>query len=796
MDPDDALSGLFDALDTDLRKLDSRDLFDAKGGLDIDDDVHVLEPAYELGREMILIRRPKELCLGIVGKTRVCVDGETTCTVNSHKREKFMSPFGDEPFLAIIGPKANGAVTFHKHPVLPVVGVDDDLINHLLSLESKEADLAGTINMIIKSGVTDLIEFKNGRNLLRTVRKRVDIAKTPAKISQKSRIEQLLAQLGNLQSSLGDAMASRITKDVTVKLLELTATDSDVLPLIVDLFNQQSDYIETLSKRLKNTISAIQLFGTMHESDLGLVNETLEGLTNNLDNIEGTLGKRSSDEAGLNQDPSLWGQANLSARRLDEADKRLLTLKDKIVILARALRRTRQFSDLGSVMTNESLSTVDEDNDTVMKDINFGPVPGHGPRIQNGYLAPPVIGGGNAGGGYATTAEDLRGIRVTGNVAGSGGNDGNNGNLGNGGNGGGKNHINFVQDEMESLSRRLHNLENGDAATRGEVLRFNSHVFHSPDDVAAFFDKQLGVGTKIYFSCFPSPNYIIDAVFRNKNPAVRDPKMMKVLRDLGLREQEMDGYFSADYKQTLPDILAHDKRLAQHQYSTKPSETINARFPALPSGEDMGSDGDNVGLHNALGTALSHVQNSCISDINRQLKDSDALMALATQMLTVSVSFVRSLFSFMSQTFQHLKATFDGEEQAWTCVCNSVYDLWIQHFFPMKNDMASVDFNDARNLASVVTWTSLRMVVQAKRFSTASLASHPTVSSSYIRFLIEHLSQKKTTSNSEIMNQLKALKNGLAESKKEINLLKGQIKSIESRADKLQGQLNSAKKQK
>ncbi len=308
-------------------------------------------------------------------------------------------------------------------------------------------------------------------------------------------------------------------------------------------------------------------------------------------------------------------------------------------------------------------------------------------RIVNGVLRPPAAVSTQRGiHGYATSNADLQGIRVS--SGGNGNNVSSNQAMGvddSGVQGGSGNLANMIQDQFSALERRLQNLEKEDN-TNVEILRFQGRIFHSPEDVGAMFENELGVGSKLFFSCFAGPNTVIDAVFRSKNPPIRDAKVMKVLKDLGLREQEMDAFLSADFKQTLPNILSHDKRLAQHQYKTKATDTPNARFPALPSGEDMGTDGDNVGLQSALNNSLNQVQDAFTSDINRQLNRSPALLALATQMLAISVTFVRSLFSFMSQTFQHLKATFDGEEQAWSCVCNSVFDLWNQYFLPMKNE--------------------------------------------------------------------------------------------------------------
>ncbi len=795
---DDALFGMLDACEQSIRKLDPHDLFDAKGGMD--DDDHILEPPVQVGRETVLVRRPEDLCCGIVANTRVCLDLGTQCTIKSHQQKTFKSPFGIGPFLAIRATNAkNGTVNVFQHPILPVEDMENDLVEYLLALDSSAGDLGGTFNMIAKSGMKNLKDFKTGKDLSRTVRTRVEISKTPAKIDQRNQLENMIGHLMRMQSTLGDAMAAGLTKDATAQLLELGATDPAAMGLITKMLDQHSLQIETLAKRLRNTIATMKVQNGGFVQDIGGINSTLEGITNNLDRIDGSLGKRSADTAGFGGAPSLWGQALSANERLNASEKMLGTLKDRLGKVIRYIMHVQRNNglsapDFGSISTTDTTLSLDGgDEDTVMQDINGG----NHTRIQNGFLHP-----ARNSGAYAN-AEESRGIRVTGggnngghNGGGGGGNfhngDGNGGSSGGQGNGSRGNDFIILQEQIDGLKRRMETLE-GDGDSTGEILRFYGVTLHSPEDFGAMFEKYLGVGGRVYFSCFTSPNYIIDAVFRVKNPADRDAKTMKILKDLGLRQQEMDAYFSADHKQTMPDIMTHNRRLAQHMYKTKVSETVGARFPAMPSGEDMGNNGDNVGLHQALISALNTVQTACTADINRQLKGAHDLLSLATQMLTISVNFVRDLFAFMAQTFQALKLTFDGEDQAWACVCNSASDLWEHHFLPLKSDMASVDFNDANNLGSLIAWTSLRMVVQAQKLSAVSLASHPTVSSSYIRFLIDHLSKRKADKNAGLVSQIKTLKSNLEDSKQEVATLKGHVKSIESRVDKLQGIVNSKK---
>ncbi len=777
------------------------------GGLDVDDDDDLIPSLpYEIGRETVLIKEPENLCFGYVGtgKSKICIAGKE-CDVQTHKTAKATRPKCNHS-LFILAPNSNGAPTCWATPYLNADKVNDDLKQHILTLEAKTTNLAGTFNLIKTGELSSLSELQGTKDLSRTVRKRVKEGRTPQKVQKRTRMEDLLARLLSLQNSLSESLASKTTMDKTNELLSIPDTNPKAVVLTATILNTHASSLETLGKRVSNTISSLRAFANFQNGEMDEILKISAGLQSSVDEMRGVIGKRSATEANLT-DHSLWAEATSANARITSAEKHLKELGKSISVLVKAVKLVnipanvmRQGSTVQSTPT--SLHSNEEEKDVVMEEILSGTP---GPRIKNGFLNPPSVRHGNQGAGFGGYAQgsDTNGIRVSGGGGGSGGGNGGfggghgpPGNYGGGGDGnagGGDDPTDPIWSAVEELGKRLSSLEESSGGGGRKVVRLKQFVFRSPKDVGTLLETHLGVGAKIFFSCFMSPNIVLDQVFKYLSPGSVNAKDLKELRSLELRPQELAAYFSSDHMQTRPNLFSSTKRLSNHVYSSVASKVANARFTAIPSAEDYGIQGDGQGLHHALTTALKHVQTSALSDINANLIRAPILLALATQMLTISVTFVQELFAFMGQTYQSLKTSFDGEEEAWDCVCSSVQDLWECHFLPEKCDMASVDLNEPKNFATVIVWTNLRLTAVADGLSSAPLASHPTISSSYIRFLIEHLSSKKSSTMTEVYQQIKKLRADLEASNKVVAELKGKITGLESRHDKLSNQVNKKK---
>ena len=244
-------------------------------------------------------------------------------------------------------------------------------------------------------------------------------------------------------------------------------------------------------------------------------------------------------------------------------------------------------------------------------------------------------------------------------------------------------------------------------------------------------------------------------------------------------------YLSLQNDSLLPHVFASSERLKGFTYLTKASSTADARFPACPSAKDFGHLQDERGLYSSLMTQLKNVRREKMNDISRCLSDSPTLQVLATQMLTHSVAFIEELLSFMSQTFLVLTESFSGDDKAWDCVCKSVQDLFISQFVPARSQMVSADLSERSLLAHLVVWTSLRICSVAVDLTNVKLASHPDVTSSYVRFLIDQFGDKQSSALKSATSTIASMKDEIVSLKKELNNLKSHIGSVESRGEKM-----------
>ena len=302
--------------------------------------------------------------------------------------------------------------------------------------------------------------------------------------------------------------------------------------------------------------------------------------------------------------------------------------------------------------------------------------------------------------------------------------------------------------------------------------------------MAALFDREVGANHLIYFGCFANPYQLLDECTRKMTSQIKSTKEMKEIVALQLRQVELRSYLSLDSGVTLPYLFSHSERLSGFAYLTKPSKTTDARFPACPSSTDFATLEDQKGLYPALIRNLKLVKAGITKDIERQYHNFPVLQMLATQMLSESSTFVEDLLSFMSQTHISLVKSFNTDAKAWECICQSVEDLWNSQLAPATTGMTSADLADRRWFSTLCMWTSLKVTSIAGELSTNKISSHPDITSSYVRFLIEHVGSGQSSGLSDALGLIADLRAELAKTRGELQTLKGQVSGIESRVDK------------
>ena len=570
----------------------------------------------------------------------------------------------------------------------------------------------------------------------------------------------------------------------------MDANDSEFVLLLGQTLDFLIAGLAKVHSSVRGAISSVSLHAGLRSNEVKDLYSIVKGLSSTTTQLQGSIGSRPASVTG----PSLWGTAATSTSRLNAHENAFSSFLQKIASLSteiEELRKVVQQSNVDGAQVNESQDDVD------MEDM-FGP---DGPRISAaGYMRPPRPtaaptsgasagmggasgggGGGHPGGGYSSTAP-----------GGSGDPSGNpnpnafafNTAVPQGPAISSSTFENLVNrvDNHESRILSLESRRNGDGT---ESVFWDNHTFHRPDDVQALFEKEVGVNARIYFGCFVNPIVLLDACFHRLSSSVKVPKDLKDVLALDLRSIEVESFLSLQPETVVPMIFAATDRLKGFAYLTKSSATAGARFPAVPSAKDFGHQQDDKGLYSALLSHLRQIRREKMTDISRNYGKYPVLHNLATQLLAHSITFVEELLAFMSQTYLTLTESFSGDEKAWDCVCKSVEDLFISQFAPAKSEMASADLSDPKLLAKLVIWTSLRVTSVAVELSHIKISSHPDVTSSYVRFLIDHVGDKQSHALKSALGQVNSLKEEVSSLKKELTSLKGHIASVESRVEKM-----------
>ncbi len=774
-------------------KLPQADLFGGKEDLSSSSF-----PAVQVGNEVTLIRRPDELCFGAIGSNRVCTALATDCSCASHRAKKFQTPVVGS-FMLINGPiqKKQKLPSAFASPYLFADCLDEDLISHLLSLDSRDGSEFGSIFALIDSQeILDLSEFREKSNPAKTIRKKVREHNTPDKVAKRQKIKNALLEIQGYKDTFASEWAIASQADHISKLEENKKIDEAYKKQLEEIFSNQNKALDKLSKALVVAMQSIHLHTHLRSDEVADLHEMAEALSGMISEIKGTVGKRSVDQANRG-DPSIWGHIGNVDDRIDVMEKTVGLVIDKVKEVLTNVEdlgsRCDSLETTVSRLTSDSDGSGSVDGDVVMEENDLFGRGGKNTRnaaqgnerIRGGILYPrnSKERGGSSAGGFGG------GGPPSGGGGGSGSNEGD-----------GDSRVSSLERRVEVLEERVDRIEGNSSsksASGVEAITIEGLTFYKHSDLDAFLEQELGVGTDIKFGCFVNPYSMCDGIFRRLHSQEKVPADLTHILKLGLRLVETNDYLSIMHTVSLPKLFCAKDRLSTHTYNTRSSKTPDPRFVTMPSALDYGVEGGENSLYQSILREIRQEVKERTENISHWMSQSSKLHIMAVNLLTRTQHFLEELFAFMSQTFLSLKETFQNDEaQAWDCVCKSVEDLWRSNFLPAKANMATADVTNAHHLAVSHIWASLKMDKVACNLTATKLAAHPDVSNSYIRFLLKHLGSKESAASKVQDEKISKLTKDNNEKDKTINTMKGQITSVESRVDKLTNMVNELKKKK
>ena len=736
-----------------------------------------------IGENLALVNDKSAVCLGKIGSGKVCL--KLKCRVKSHKKTK-MSFAAERVVLGLANSKDVG----HCSPVLDASSLDASLVNDLLQ---REVGTAWTqeFALIAENAVKDEDGEDRMKKLTATAKKAA-LVRTPARVAKRETMDKHLDSAVKTVEGLyaffeeSGSMAKEVAK---VSSADSPSEQFKLLLKLQELLCQKLDVSGDSIVVLGRVIIAV---AQAQDENFVSVEDLITGLRGLVSLIQGDIGIRAKDfppDVGS----TIWSVLQEVLSWNDEMEKSLTIISDYIVDMRENLipgiqasgRVSPQLRGARRVNASGILPpTAPRDNRSAQWSGGMGGFSAMG----SGYGAYGTGAGGGGGGSRGGGGGGSTGRPTNGDEEEEDDDDSLLGGQGGFSVGGGAPSEAVKEHHLwENLEERVSRLERHSAGLSGteQTVFFGNHVFRSKLDVAALLERHLGTG-RYQCGLFCSPQQILNAIhaeFSNCLPAAKD---YKALNDLRVNTRD---YLAATAVLRSKPTLFDAKRLDGHYY--KSSSNLQCRFKTIPTYEDWGLRSDMDSLYYKFSRALDNFDLALQSAISSELAAFDDLQLLATKMLASSSKFVRSLFEYMTECFEHLNPSFPSATDTWELVCFSVEEVFLNEFAPARSALVERDFNSPQKLALDVIWVNLRGMRVVEEFLQAGIKNHPSMNGAQIRFVIKQAGANNTI---RLEQQVKALKEDnrfLQEQLKEqeekfskiASAIESKLRSVESRAD-------------
>jgi hypothetical protein len=313
---------------------------------------------------------------------------------------------------------------------------------------------------------------------------------------------------------------------------------------------------------------------------------------------------------------------------------------------------------------------------------------------------------------------------------------------------------NINSSSMDSITDRLTKLEklNNDQNKDGlkGSVRFSGVIFTGKADVGAWLDKEWGeVGSIPPYGLFADPQLLLHWIWillsGTTNSSARD------MKDRISIDMSQDKTYAIDsYQHYIPLVFTGKKSSMLNTSGMEKSRL--AQIPSFESWDD--ATGEN-GLKQQIAEGLALVKHSLSDLIDETFEESPNVRAFALGMLHTSCSFIESLGTYISETYNNFKDVVGNEKSVWGLVTFVVEQIFRKDFGQVRaKTIGAIDANN-RTSGIKIIWSSIRCVDVAQEFMSHGIKNAPAVSASYVRFVITHSNMGKV---SAILDDNKMLK--------------------------------------
>ena len=216
-----------------------------------------------------------------------------------------------------------------------------------------------------------------------------------------------------------------------------------------------------------------------------------------------------------------------------------------------------------------------------------------------------------------------------------------------------------------------------------------------------------------------------------------------------------------------------------------------SRLPQIPTFKSWDDPTGEQGLKQIISECTNLVKESITDLIEENLGHIPEVRAFALQMLHTSVSFIESLGTYMSDTYNNFKDVIGNDKAVWGLVTFVVEQIFRKDFGQVR--AKTIGAIDAHNRASAIKiiWCSICCVDLAADFMRHGIKNAPAVSANYVRFVITHSNMGKVTT---LVEENKSLKKKVEMIEESLNALKKEMTGIKKNADSAVSKVNQALK--
>lgn len=184
----------------------------------------------------------------------------------------------------------------------------------------------------------------------------------------------------------------------------------------------------------------------------------------------------------------------------------------------------------------------------------------------------------------------------------------------------------------------------------------------------------------------------------------------------------------------------------------KSSEKMSM-LPGMKKESDWLSSDNSGGVKVCLEDQMDNVTERLHRNIEEQLGGGDVrAISLATTMLAQSISFIHELSNYITITLAELKLSGFSSQDNWYLMSKLLFRMFAIDFHKVRSiigeglDVDKSDVGESRKvLARRVLWGILQTHAKMKEYLSVGFKNHPSVSSEYVRFLVQNASVGRVT---------------------------------------------------